>query len=338
MRRALTLCVGAAIAASAVLSVHLRLSAAGLQGSPGASGRLVLAVLRNDSMLLPFAAFDGRRWSTPWPDGIGGPGAPDLPVSRGSVPAKWWGGEEPGAWQLWPRGAEKASPLALQSLAMIPVGVSRQLGFRTDRAPVLPAVPPFVLPYPKVGLAIAGDTTLQPIAVVSAMTPQWKVFAAGLRPEIDKAEEKSIRALHGGARWEHPFSRKMRVQVAAELEAWYVTRLPGSSINLSYVEAVKKYPVLPADEGCGLETFVSGWVHHEEGLKNARATLKAVITYCDRRSVSYMLPFGELHLGGKPYWVAQMSGRDHEWYTVIEARTDEVKYAAEYRAGFVPQR
>jgi hypothetical protein len=337
MRRALTLCAGAAIVA-AVFSLHLRLSAAALQGPPGATGRLVLAVLRNDSLLLPFAAFDGRKWSTPWPDGIGGPGAPDLPVSLGSVPVKWWGGEEPGAWKLWTRGADTASPLGLQSLAMIPVGIGRQLGIRTDRAPVLPPVPPFVLPYPKVGLAIAGDASLRPIATVSALTDQWKAFAAALRQEVDKAEEKSIRALHGGANWEHPFRRELRAKVAAELEAWYVTRLPGSSINLSYMEAAKKYPLLPADQGCGLETFVSGWVHHEDGLKNLHATLKAVITYCDRRSVSYMLPFGELQLAGKPYWVAQMSGRDHEWYTVIEARTDEVKYVAEYQAGFVPQR
>ena len=60
---------------------------------------------------------------------------------------------------------------------------------------------------------------------------------------------------------------------------------------------------------------------------------KAVITYCDRRSVSYMLPFGQLRLAGRTHWVVQMSGRDHEWYAVIEGRPDEVKYVAEYQAG-----
>ena len=84
--------------------------------------------------------------------------------------------------------------------------------------------------------------------------------------------------------------------------------------SLSYVEIVKKYPLLPADEGCGLETFVSGWIHHDDGLQKPRARLKAVISYCDRRSVSYMLPFGQLRLAGRTHWVVQMSGRDHEWY------------------------
>jgi hypothetical protein len=338
MRRVFTICALAAIAASAVMSRVPRLSAAALQGAPAASGRLVLGVLRNDSLLLPFAAFDGRKWSTPWPDSIGGPGGPALPVSVASVPAKWWGGEEPAAWNVWPRGAEAATRLTLQSLAMIPVGISRQLGFRTDHAPAVAPVPPFVLPYPKVGIAIAGDASLRPIPSVSAMTAEWKAFAAALRPEIDKAEEKSIRALQGGARWNHPFKPEMRAKVPAEMEAWYIARLPGSPVNLSYVEAVKKYPLLPADDGCALETFVSGWVRHEDRQRNARADLKAVITYCDRRGVSYMLPFGELQLAGKAYWVTQMSGRDHEWYTVIEGRPDGVKYVAEYQAGQAPLR
>jgi hypothetical protein len=168
---------------------------------------------------------------------------------------------------------------------------------------------------------------------VSALTPQWKTFTTSLHEEIDKAEERSIQTLQGTARWRHPFKRDARTKIQPELEAWYVTKLAGSSLNLSYMEAVKKYPLLPEDEGCGLETFVSGWVHHEDRQQNPRARLKAVISYCDRRGVSYMLPFGRLQLAGKTHWIVQMSGRDHEWYTVIEGRDDQVKYVAEYQAG-----
>ena len=66
------------------------------QTADSLSGRLVLGVVRNDGLLLPFAAFDGRKWSTPWPGDIGGPGTPDLPVNLASVPAKWWGGRRAG--------------------------------------------------------------------------------------------------------------------------------------------------------------------------------------------------------------------------------------------------
>jgi hypothetical protein len=356
-------CAFAALAAMAALASRQPLVAAPPQASRGSSDHLVFAVVRHDGLLLPFAAFDGRKWSTPWPEDIVGSGSPDLPVNIASVPLKWWGGEEPGPWTLWPREGDGAARIALQSPVMIGVGMSRVLGFRTDRPPVLPAVPPYVLPFPKVGVAIAGDARLQPISSVSPAAPQWKTFTASLREELDKAEERSIRALQSSARWTHPFKREARAKIQPELEAWYITRLTDSSRSqekneaserseratpaergrgvpaserggeLSYIEAVKKYPLLPEDEGCGLETFASGWVHHEDQQQKMRARLKAVVTYCDRRGVSYMLPFGQLQLAGKTHWIAQMSGRDHEWYTVVEARADQVKYVAEYQAG-----
>ena len=327
-------CAFAAFAAIAAVVPFAPLGAAPAQRSLGSSGHLVLAVVRSDGLLLPFAAFDGRKWSTPWPDDIGGSSGPDLPVNLASVPLKWWGGEEPGPWNVWPRDGGSAAPIALQSPVMMRVGLSRLLGFRTDRPPAQPALPPFALPFPKVGVAIAGEAKLERISSVSALTAQWKTFTASLREEIDKAEERSIQTLQSNARWRHPFKREARAKIQPELEAWYVTRLADSSaLNLSYVEAVKKYPLLPEDQGCGLETFVSGWVHHENQQQNPRARLKAAISYCDRRGVSYMLPFGQLQLAGKTHWIVQMSGRDHEWYAVIEGRADQVKYVAEYQAG-----
>ena len=334
-----TSAVAALAALAAVAAFHPR-AAAAPQSSSASSEHLVFAVVRSDGLLLPFAAFDGRKWSTPWPGEIDRSGSPDLPINIASVPPKWWGGEEPGPWRLWPLDGTAAAPVALQSPVMMRVGVSRVLGVRTDRPPVLPPVPPFVLPFPKIGVAIAGEAKLEPISSGRPLTPEGKTFAASLREEIDKAEERSISTLQGNARWRHPFKREARAKIEAELEAWYVTRLADSSTDLSYIEAVKKYPVLPADEGCGLETFVSGWVHHGKEQQKPRTRLKAAITYCDRRGVSYMLPFGQVHLAGRTHWIVQMSGRDHEWYAVIDGRDDQVKYVVEYQAGrliFIPQ-
>ena len=94
MRQSITSCALAAVAAVAVAVPLPSLVAAPAQSS-NTPGHLVFGVVRNDGLLLPFAAFDGRKWSTPWPDGIGGPASPDLPVNLASVPVKWWGGEVP---------------------------------------------------------------------------------------------------------------------------------------------------------------------------------------------------------------------------------------------------
>ena len=311
---------------------------AGQPEPPRESQHLVLAVVRNDGILLPFAAFNGRKWSAPWPAlQPFGSSTIEIPVNLASVPRDWWGGEEPRGWQLWPRNADKSAPLTLSSLVMMQIGRTRQVGFRTDQPPILPPVPPFELPFPKVGVAVAGDATVMPISTVSTLSSAWKTFSETLRQDINAAEERAISRIRSGAGWNHPFKKDVRTKVAPELEAWYVTAPASGEERMSYVEIVKKYPLLPEDEGCGLETFVSGWVFHDAQQQlTSKSRLGASVTYCDRRGVSYMLPFGQIRVNDRVHWIVQMSGRDHEWYAVIEGTPGRVRYVAEFQAGSAP--
>ena len=302
-----------------------------------ASGRLVVGMLRNDGILLPFAAFDGRSWSTPWPGAVPRVGSRDLPAGVSDIPKDWWGGEAPGAWRVLPRDGSPPQPLTLQSPAMVFVGAVRQLGLRTSQPPVPPPLPPNEVPYPKIGLAVAGEADIRPISMVSSKAAAWRDFGASLRTAIDDAEERAVRTLNATAFWRHPFDRAARSKIAPELEAWYVTQLTETGHSVSYIEAVKKFPLRPDDDGCGLETFVSGWVHQEEKTARPKATLKASVVYCDRDRVSYMLPFGQVRLRNRLYWIYQMSGRDHEWYVVTELTPGRERFVAEYQAGGIPR-
>jgi hypothetical protein len=332
----------AALGVAALTPAGMRASGRqeGKQGEPARrSDHLVLAVVRNDGILLPFAAFNGRKWSAPWPflQRRFGPTTIEIPVNLASVPLEWWGGERPGDWRLWPMNATSSRPLTLSTLMMMQIGTNRQIGFRTDQPPVLPPVPPFELPFPKIGVAVAGDTPVTPIATVSALSDRRKTFAESLREDITKAEDRALGAISASSNWRHPIKRDARAALVPELEAWYVTPLGSGAEQLSYIEAVKKYPLQPDDQGCGLETFASGWVYQEsDPQKKARARLTAVVTYCDRRGVSYMLPFGQMKVNDRVHWIVQMSGRDHEWYAVVEATPDRARYVAEFQAGSVP--
>ena len=139
--------------------------------------------------------------------------------------------------------------------------------------------------------------------------------------------------LRSMAGWRHPFDRKARDLVSPELEVWYMSRLPGPQARVSYIEAVKKYPPGPKDEGCGLETFISGWIRHDDTAKKATADVKASVMYCDRAKASYMLPLGHVELRNRMYWIYQMSGPDHEWYVVAEVTKSRTRIEAEYLAG-----
>ncbi|MGH9309223.1 MAG: hypothetical protein ACRD1U_07610 [Vicinamibacterales bacterium] len=328
------LALGALLAALTTGAASARAAAQEASRTP-----ITLAVMRSDGVMLPFAAFDGDDdWSTPWPvDIVGSRGPGEVPVNLAAIPEKWWGDAVPAEWRLWPRTAKAALILKPIAPAIVLVGFERRLGLRTDHtANFNPFVPPFELPYPKEGLAVGGSATVAPITSVSLLAPVVPLLAEQLREEIDKAEERTLAAVRQNTGWNHPFNREARRKIVPTIEAWYTTAVPDSTAKVSYLEIVKKYPPQPEDEGCGLETFVTGWVHQDAGEERPKTQFKALATYCDREKASYMLPFGEMHLQGRLYWIFQLSGRDHEWYAVAEIRRDRTRVVAEYYAGGVP--
>jgi hypothetical protein len=96
---------------------------------------------------------------------------------------------------------------------------------------------------------------------------------------------------------------------------------------------VRAYPPGPDDKGCGLETLVSGWLHHENGVLKKGTNLRGKVTYCDRVGATFMLPFGRIRPRDRTYWVFQLSGWESEWYEVAEVRPERVRLVVELFAG-----
>ena len=311
----------------AALAVVLVSAAIALQAQ--SPERLLVGVMRSDGVIVPFAFYDGD-WSVPWPTGIQNL---DLPVTLDAVPKKWWGGEAPATWTFWPIGTNEPVRVTPLAPAVIIAGRERRLGLRTGVTSSEPLPTPFELPFPKEGLAVAGDAKVEPIAIVSSRAGAWKDLITTLQADIAAAEQKAIDRVRSSTSWEHPFSRDQRRSALAELESWYTSTLEQPGFGISYIEAVKKYPPQPEDDGCGLETFVSGWVHTNTRGGRPRADLVAKITYCDREGVSYMLPLGVLRVKNRTHWVFKTSSWDSEWYAVAEATPGRIRYVAEYYGG-----
>jgi hypothetical protein len=216
-------------------------------------------------------------------------------------------------------------------------GREKRLGLRTAITSSEPLPTPYELPFPKEGLAVAGDAKVEPISIVGSRAPAWKELMTSLQPDIALAEQKAIDRLRSNTSWQHPISKDQRRSATPQLESWYTSALEQPGFTLSYIEAVKKYPPQPEDDGCGLETFVSGWVHTNTRGGRPRADLAARITYCDREGVSYLLPLGLLRLRNRTHWVIQTSSWESEWYAVVEATPGHVRYVAEYYGGGRPR-
>ena len=293
----------------------------------GRADRGVLAVVRQDGVMVPFAALDGDRWRAPWPLSLR---ALEVPITLEAVPERWWGGRRPGSWRAYAADGTSA-PLELEAPVAYPVYCEAHLGIRTNHRRGMPPPPPPDGPYPKAGVAASDGLALEPVEIVDRA--RYSDLAVALVPVFDRAEDQALRRLDDFARWHHPYSRDERRTQPVRLETWYRSPLLEPGWTISYIEAVRSYPPRGNDEGCGLETFFRGWIQNDGKESPRPAELSARITYCDRSTVLYMLPFGRLEAKGRLYWIFQLSGWDQEWYEVVEVAPKRLEYEVEYYGG-----
>jgi hypothetical protein len=148
--------------------------------------------------------------------------------------------------------------------------------------------------------------------------------------DFNKEEERAARRFSD---WRHPLTAKQREGYPIQLEAFYRQPANNGGWSTTYIEAVRKFPPQPGDRGCGLITFVRGWIVERSG-KPPIIDLGATIAYCDRAGISFMQPLGLLHAAGDIYWVYQSSSWSDEFYTVARLRPDGVRPVAAASGGF----
>ena len=275
-----------------------------------------LGVLRADGLLIPFASYDGN-WSVPWPTSLR---FLTLPISLADVEPKWWGAAGPGAeWTAVLQNGEK-QPLHLVALRQTRIFCTPRLGVQTDHvgAPPAPGDPTVA----KDGVAIAGDAALLPIERVAKTSPDWSAMANLITKKFDEAEKAAAGTF---TNWKHPFNDEQRRTYPIQLEAIYRSheRTRRGAWRVSYVEAVRTFPVRVEDNGCGLITYASGWVLERDG-HDPKIVLQARVAYCDRNEVSFMQPFGRLMIQDDVYWVYQMSSWSDEAYAVARVRPSDI--------------
>jgi hypothetical protein len=311
------------------------LIALALTSASAAPTAFTLAVLRRDGILIPFAAFDGRAWETPWPASDSGV---VLPIALADVPKKWWGPAGLAApWTAWMAADGAARPLTVVKPAQARVFCGTRIALATDYHG--PEVNPREPTIAKDALAIAaepGTVALQPIIDVSVHAPDAARIVGAITDEFN-AEEKI--AAHQFTNWMHPYSAEERAAYRIELEAFYRSREKTKDRGewlANYVEAVRRFPAEDRDQGCGLITWVRGWVFELPG-KKPDVHLAATVTYCDREGVSFMMPFGRLTLDNETYWIYQMSSWRDEMYTVTRVRPDGARPVVAVVGGGCPR-
>ncbi|HET7216533.1 MAG TPA: hypothetical protein VFJ02_00735 [Vicinamibacterales bacterium] len=294
-------------------------------------GRGALAVLRRDGLIFPLASFDRDTWLVPWPLNVR---ALDIPAKADAIPKGWWGQAKPGPWRAYIAGGE---PVVIDVTAPVlkRVFCSPRLWLETSYRSSLQLPPSPIDPFPKDGVAVSGDVPVEPIETVARSSGEWSTLAADLLDEFNRIEDATVRGVRAKTGWRHPIPAPGRHGTPLRLESWYRSPSGEPGWTVSYIESVRAYAPRPEDNGCGLETLVSGWLHHKDGVLKKATGLSGRLTYCDRVGATYMLPFGRIRPKEKIYWVFQLSGWESEWYDVAEVGRERVRHVVEVPAGSV---
>jgi len=351
-----------ALALSSVLAAAVDPPAptpAGAQAAPSAgaageaSGPFTLAVLRKDGAVIPFAHFDGRKWSNSW---VVPTKAFEVPLSLDDVPDRWWPQKKTiTTWTAWPT-QRSSRRIETQGPVLLRAHCQRTVGLRTNWAPNEIPPPDGVQPYPKEGVATAGGSVVvEPVQLIGDSAPEWKMVAEKVSEEVTARELAAVRSL--GSVWTHPVPEGQRAKTPFEPEVVLRSHDRASGWDVYYFEGVKRYPSRPrpgdprlsirggqvfvrpgtvavrppgemaaaqAKGGCELLSFASGWLMVSAGRKPA-LRLSVDITDCNREGLVYTLPLGALRLNGRLVWIIQVSGYGYERYEIVEIQDAKLK-------------
>ena len=298
-----------------------------------------LAILRRDSVLVPFATWTGKDWTNTWPVPRK---AAETPITLDAVPKRWWGKTGPiAAWHAWTRDGAQHE-LRPASPTWFLAHCEQGTGIRSSYKSPVPAPPPILQPYPKDGIAASTAMKFQPIAVMGSTSPIWKAVGDALPEPLAAEEDRLVKGLSVEG-WQHPQREAGRRQVPVTVEALYRTSAGTGGQFLYYFEAVKRYPSdeppktpretpvkqdaldkraadAARETDCGVVTFVSGWFHAGNGDSAVKlGAITAVLTSCDYAAADVMFPLAYTDWNGSPLWIVQFSGWGREWYALLHA-------------------
>lgn len=287
------------------------------QARPSSGTSFTLGVLRRDGVVVPFASYDGNKWSNRWP----APGRrPDIPISTADSPRNWWLRDRPvGTWTGWPiRGDSRV--IHVRNPVNLTVECQAHVGLQTDYASAEPPVPPKMQPYPKDGLATAGDVLIEPVEILDSQSADWAAVAEQVAGHVTEAETP----LMAGSRFDRSFTQAQRASQAFTLEILFRSPGPRPGTTQLYFEGVKRYPRFNPRFPSDLLTYAVGYAILDPAAP-PRVTASATLSDNTREGLVYTLVLGSFQIDTRRFWAVQRSAWGFERYDILELAEPDVR-------------
>jgi len=304
-----------------MLFVNCANNSAKFLSQPARSDDFTVSILREDGVLVPFAVYRNRAWSTPWPkpDGYG----ENDDNTLAELPKPWFEGDRgpTRTWYYWPSD-DVPTVLKTSRITKVDNHCQSNWGLISDfpgKAVKAHEV------HRNIGVALDVEKQAPNLLELTDSSIEWVRAGSFIQPAFDKAEDLKVSetdALHHFAPYP---ARKVRRQVKAFLIKLYRSR---SAINGRYIfhfEARKEYKkeLRSPDSSCSNISLLKGWM-----LLNERGDLMLldsdmVLTDCDMKA-EVTKPLGILTVGDQIFIITEDHGYEDESYVILELRVSGI--------------
>jgi hypothetical protein len=284
--------------------------------------RFTLAIVRLDGRLVPFAAYDGRRWERPWPEADEAfKGAPTID----EVPNIWRtrGEPAPRVWRVTPVSGAPLREARVTGADVVDAHCLKQVALTTN----LPATEPVKDEHgTKFGVAVDSDLPIGAVQAISRSDAAWSSAERVVVANFDALEAARALAAREQVVRESPTPLPQMTHLYSENKA------PRSPM---YFIAEKKYKTAraPQTAECGAATIVTGWLMVDGAGTVLLREADVFLTDCDAKGVRRGLPLGAFRVATQLFWVLQEHGYEDETYRVAEIGPAGITYPITFLGG-----
>jgi hypothetical protein len=294
------------------------------------SRKLVVGVLQESGTIIPFARYDGTRWSNTWP----GPVEPtdSKPPSLTQIPSEWLGGQSlPTGWRLWLPGGTKHA-IRVLGPEYVKSGCGENWGLRTDFPKSLNASDNNC-PVPAIGVALSADQELQPMRPSGqsqlSLTALEAAFSGAEEREIAEFNSSVANARSLGFENFAPLDAASRAGFPIKVEHLWQGQL-NSGGAVSYFEAVRRYAKPTASPNdCPRTTAFGGWILMNAAQEDKVIDVSVKLTDCDFKEASFVTPLGLLEFPNGIFAITQINGWESQSYAILKIESSGVSTVIE---------
>ncbi|MGH9749721.1 MAG: hypothetical protein ACRD5D_06870 [Candidatus Polarisedimenticolia bacterium] len=281
---------------------------------PGArSGGPVVAIVRDDGVILPFARYADGEWTTPWPS----PAAGSMSAERGD-PVKRWLMAEGRLLEEWRvHTGPKAGKTRIKGVTEVANHCVTSGGLATD----LPAARRSRGLHRNLGIAVSDGLDAQPLNEIKHHADETRALAGFLQKAFAESDRAALEARPKTAAGN---------PAAADFGSFEVRTLRRSNEavgrgHLYFVSAVRPHGPMTAADACPYESLFQGWFTRSGRGEPEWIDRKVEIGDCDGKATSLLTPLGLLEADGDDYVVVEEQGYESETYAIYTLGKEGVK-------------